>query len=60
MGDYEGCVEELRRERAQGSFNREELTNLLDGGEKRTFQRRKIGKWLRWDLAFTAVLTICL
>lgn len=36
------CVEELRRERAQCSFDVEELTNIFDGGKQVTARRREI------------------
>ncbi|KAK4320234.1 hypothetical protein Pmani_008885 [Petrolisthes manimaculis] len=36
------CCEDLRRERAKCSFNKEELTYLMDGGKDKTLHRRKI------------------
>ena len=42
--DLQDCVEELRRERAQCSFDVEELTNIFDGGKGVTARRREIGE----------------
>ncbi|KAG7175001.1 Peroxisomal acyl-coenzyme A oxidase 1-like 3, partial [Homarus americanus] len=36
------CVLDLKRERAKCSFNKEEITNLLDGGVEKTANRRQI------------------
>ncbi|XP_069192440.1 LOW QUALITY PROTEIN: acyl-coenzyme A oxidase 1 [Procambarus clarkii] len=36
------CVPDLRKERSNCSFNKEELTNLLDNGKEKTLTRRKI------------------
>ncbi|XP_050736712.1 peroxisomal acyl-coenzyme A oxidase 1-like [Eriocheir sinensis] len=46
------CVEELRRERAQCSFNMEELTNFLDGRKQLTIRRREIEQLMCTDPAF--------
>lgn len=44
MKGSQDCVEELRQERAQCSFNIEELTNLFDGGKEITARRRELGE----------------
>lgn len=36
--------EDLARERRQCNFNLQEVTFIIDGGEKNTIARRKIGK----------------
>lgn len=36
------CVEDLKAERSRCSFNKAEVTRLLDGGEEKTSQRRRI------------------
>lgn len=36
--------EDLQRERESGTFNTEELTNLLDGGKEKTQERRELGE----------------
>ena len=36
--------QDLQRERDRGNFNTEELTNLLDGGEEKTAERRELGE----------------
>lgn len=36
--------EDLQREREKGTFNTEELTNLLDGGAEKTAERRELGE----------------
>ncbi|KAK3885691.1 hypothetical protein Pcinc_010112 [Petrolisthes cinctipes] len=40
------CCEDLKRERGQCLFNKEELTNILDGGPEITEKRRSIEKVL--------------
>lgn len=35
--------EDLQRERDKGTFNPEELTNLIDGGADKTEERRELG-----------------
>ena len=43
MGDvYENP--DLRRERQSCHFNKEEITNLIDGGVEKTKERRELGK----------------
>ena len=34
---------DLKRERQSCSFNKEEITNLLDGGADKTIERRELG-----------------
>uniref|UniRef100_A0A0P4WDY7 Acyl-coenzyme A oxidase N-terminal domain-containing protein n=1 Tax=Scylla olivacea TaxID=85551 RepID=A0A0P4WDY7_SCYOL len=50
--DLQDCVEELRRERAQCSFDVEELTNIFDGGKELTARRREIERLICSDPAF--------
>ncbi|XP_045124550.1 peroxisomal acyl-coenzyme A oxidase 1-like [Portunus trituberculatus] len=50
--DLQDCVEELRWERAQCSFDVEELTNIFDGGKEVTARRRKIEHLICSDPAF--------
>lgn len=50
--DLQDCVEELRRERAQCSFDVEELTNIFDGGKELTARRREIEHLICSDPAF--------
>ena len=40
----EQCIDDLREERVTCSFNKHEITTLLDGGEEKTRQRRRIGE----------------
>ena len=35
---------DLKRERSHCSFDKEEITNLIDGGKEKTKERRDIGK----------------
>jgi len=37
---------DLQNERKKCTFNTEELTNFLDGGEQKTLRRRKLGLWM--------------
>lgn len=46
------CVEDLKKERSKCSFNKEEITNLIDGGKDKTLQRRKIEKAFLADPEF--------
>ena len=34
---------DLKRERSQCSFDKEEITNLIDGGKEKTKERRDLG-----------------
>lgn len=34
---------DLKKERENCSFNKEELTNLIDGGKEKTTERRELG-----------------
>lgn len=43
---------DLKAERAKCSFNKEEITTMLDGGEEKTMQRRKIEKVFLSDPEF--------
>lgn len=38
------CMVDLQEERARCSFNKDEITRLLDGGDEKTTQRRRIGE----------------
>lgn len=38
------CVQDLKKERSQCSFIKEEVTYLMDGGKDKTLKRKKIGK----------------
>lgn len=35
---------DLKKERQNCSFDKEEITNLLDGGREKTIERRQLGK----------------
>jgi acyl-CoA oxidase len=37
---------DLKRERSQCLFDKEEITNLIDGGKEKTKERRDLGKYL--------------
>ena len=42
-GAYENP--DLKRERANCSFNKEEITHLIDGGPEKTKERKELGKF---------------
>lgn len=44
MGTYENP--DLKRERQNCPFNKEEITNLIDGGPAKTKERRELGESL--------------
>lgn len=44
MAEKKVC-EDLVKERKKCTFNVEELTRLIDGGEDKTMERREVGKW---------------
>lgn len=37
---------DLKKERANCSFNKEEITHLIDGGREKTEERKELGKCL--------------
>lgn len=54
---------DLQKERAKCTFNKEEITNLMDGGEDKTQFRRRLGKYffffMSW-LCFSGLIYDCL
>ncbi|XP_047502178.1 probable peroxisomal acyl-coenzyme A oxidase 1 [Penaeus chinensis] len=53
MARAEGtCVPDLQKERAKCTFNKEEITNLMDGGEEKTLFRRKLEDFFLSDPEF--------
>ncbi|KAK7073458.1 Acyl-coenzyme A oxidase (Acyl-CoA oxidase) [Halocaridina rubra] len=48
-----GCVSDLAKERANCSFSKEELTNLIDGSAERTEFRRQVENVLLKDPVLT-------
>lgn len=43
-GEYKYCVPDLQKERDNCPFDKEEVTNFIDGGKDKTNLRRKLGK----------------
>ncbi|XP_063600213.1 probable peroxisomal acyl-coenzyme A oxidase 1 [Penaeus indicus] len=53
MARAEGtCVPDLQKERAKCTFNKEEITNLMDGGEEKTQFRRRLEDFFLSDPEF--------
>lgn len=48
--------EDLQRERESGTFNTEELTNLLDGGKEKTQERRELVEFFVHDPTFKDIV----
>ncbi|CAL4062320.1 unnamed protein product, partial [Meganyctiphanes norvegica] len=46
------CVPDLQKERANCPFDKEEITQLIDGGEEKTILRRKLEKFFLQDPEF--------
>lgn len=51
-GAAQHCVDDLRKERLKCSFNKEEITNLIDGGKEKTASRRKLEELFLSDPEF--------
>nr|XP_053657365.1 peroxisomal acyl-coenzyme A oxidase 1-like [Cherax quadricarinatus] len=51
-GAAQHCVDDLNKERLKCSFNKEEITNLIDGGKEKTASRRKIEELFLSDPEF--------
>lgn len=53
------CVSDLENERKNCSFDKEELTNIIDGGVEKTQFRRRLGNYVeifRFDFFYSEIL----
>lgn len=53
------CVSDLESERKNCSFDKEELTNIIDGGVEKTQFRRRLGNYMeifRFDFFYSEIL----